>query len=155
MVVVAEAQALGGQPGRHAVQLRRHRAHAVAVGEAAGGRYGTITVSAPSVRAAAATGARPARRPARRARCTPPGATYGRSHGHGTPGFLVSLVIYFAILGMQSIGPSLPFGLALGASRGLSAPAQRWLVWPWPWYPAFVLPRHRRSSGPRAARGCP
>ena len=44
-------------------------------------------------------------------------ATYGRSHGHGTPGFLVSLVIYFAILGMQSIGRSLPFGLALGASR--------------------------------------
>lgn len=44
-------------------------------------------------------------------------STFGRSHGHGASGFLVSLVIYFAILGMQAIGRSLPFGLTLGASR--------------------------------------
>jgi hypothetical protein len=43
--------------------------------------------------------------------------TFGRSRGHGVSGFLVSLAIYFAILGMQAIGRSLPFGLTLGASR--------------------------------------
>jgi hypothetical protein len=43
--------------------------------------------------------------------------TLGRSRGHGVSGFLVSLAIYFAILGMQAIGRSLPFGLTLGASR--------------------------------------
>jgi hypothetical protein len=43
--------------------------------------------------------------------------TVGRSRGHGTAGFLFSFVIYFAILGMQTIGRSLPFGLTLGATR--------------------------------------
>ncbi|WP_213455473.1 hypothetical protein [Rhizomonospora bruguierae] len=42
--------------------------------------------------------------------------TVGRS-GHNAAGYLLSFVIYFAMLGMQTIGRSLPFGLTLGASR--------------------------------------
>jgi len=38
-------------------------------------------------------------------------------HSHEAAGYLISFFIYFAILGMQTIGRSLPFGLALGASR--------------------------------------
>ena len=41
--------------------------------------------------------------------------TAGRRHE--AAGYLVSFFIYFAILGMQTIGRSLPFGLTLGASR--------------------------------------
>ena len=41
--------------------------------------------------------------------------TFGRSHEG--PGYLLSIFIYSAILGMQTIGRSLPFGLMLGASR--------------------------------------
>ncbi len=41
--------------------------------------------------------------------------TAGRRHE--AAGYLVSFFIYFAILGMQAIGRSLPFGLMLGASR--------------------------------------
>jgi hypothetical protein len=43
--------------------------------------------------------------------------TVGRGSGHDTGGYLISIFIYFAILGMQTIGRSLPFGLTLGASR--------------------------------------
>jgi hypothetical protein len=38
-------------------------------------------------------------------------------HSHEAAGYLLSIFIYFAILGMQAIGRSLPFGLTLGASR--------------------------------------
>ena len=41
--------------------------------------------------------------------------TAGR--GHDAAGYLISLFIYFGVLGMQTIGRSLPFGLTLGASR--------------------------------------
>ena len=43
--------------------------------------------------------------------------TAGRGRGHDAAGYLISLVIYFGVLGMQTIGRSLPFGLTLGASR--------------------------------------
>jgi hypothetical protein len=43
--------------------------------------------------------------------------TAGRGRGHDAAGYLLCVVLYFAILGMQAIGRSLPFGLALGASR--------------------------------------
>jgi hypothetical protein len=43
--------------------------------------------------------------------------TAGRSRGHDAAGYLLSIVIYFAVLGVQTIGRSLPFSLALGASR--------------------------------------
>lgn len=42
--------------------------------------------------------------------------TAGRS-GHDAAGYLLSFFLYFAVLGMQTIGRSLPFGLTLGASR--------------------------------------
>ncbi len=42
--------------------------------------------------------------------------TAGRRPGHDAAGYLFSFFIYFAVLGMQSIG-RLPFGLMLGASR--------------------------------------
>jgi hypothetical protein len=38
-------------------------------------------------------------------------------HSHLATGYLLSFFIYFAVLGMQTIGRSLPFGLTLGASR--------------------------------------
>jgi hypothetical protein len=38
-------------------------------------------------------------------------------HSHEATGYLLSIFIYFAVLGMQTIGRSLPFGLTLGASR--------------------------------------
>jgi hypothetical protein len=41
--------------------------------------------------------------------------TAGR--GHDAAGYLLTFFIYFAVLGMQTIGQSLPFGLTLGASR--------------------------------------
>jgi hypothetical protein len=41
--------------------------------------------------------------------------TAGRRHD--AAGYLLSFFIYFAVQGMQTIGRSLPFGLALGASR--------------------------------------
>ena len=41
----------------------------------------------------------------------------GRCRGHDAAGYLISLFIYFGVLGMQTIGRSLPFGLTLGASR--------------------------------------
>jgi hypothetical protein len=44
-------------------------------------------------------------------------ATSGRSHGHDAAGYLSSFFIYFGVLGLQTIGRSLPFGLMLGASR--------------------------------------
>ena len=43
--------------------------------------------------------------------------TTGRGRGHDAAGYLISLFIYFGVLGMQAIGRSLPFGLTLGASR--------------------------------------
>jgi hypothetical protein len=43
--------------------------------------------------------------------------TVGRRPGHDAAGALLGTVLYFAILGMQTIGRSLPFGLTLGASR--------------------------------------
>jgi hypothetical protein len=43
--------------------------------------------------------------------------TAGRSPGHDAAGFLLSFFVYFGVQGGQSIGRSLPFGLALGASR--------------------------------------
>ena len=43
--------------------------------------------------------------------------TSGRGRGHDASGYLFSFFIYFAVLGMQTIGRSLPFGLMLGASR--------------------------------------
>jgi hypothetical protein len=43
--------------------------------------------------------------------------TVSRGSGHDAGGYLISIFIYFAILGMQTIGRSLPFGLTLGASR--------------------------------------
>ena len=43
--------------------------------------------------------------------------TAGRAPGHDAAGYLFSIFIYFAVLGMQSIGRSLPFALTLGASR--------------------------------------
>jgi hypothetical protein len=43
--------------------------------------------------------------------------TAGREPGHDAAGYLLSFFIYFAVLGMQSIGQSLPFGLTLGVSR--------------------------------------
>jgi hypothetical protein len=44
-------------------------------------------------------------------------ATVGRRPPHDATGYLLAFFLYFAILGMQSIGRSLPFGLTLGASR--------------------------------------
>jgi len=38
-------------------------------------------------------------------------------HSHEAAGYLLSFFLYFAILGVQTIGRSLPFGLTLGASR--------------------------------------
>lgn len=43
--------------------------------------------------------------------------TAGRSPGHDAAGYLFGFFTYFAVLGMQIIGRSLPFGLTLGASR--------------------------------------
>jgi hypothetical protein len=43
--------------------------------------------------------------------------TAGRGRGHNAAGYLISFFIYFGVLGMQTIGRSLPFGLTLGASR--------------------------------------
>jgi len=43
--------------------------------------------------------------------------TAGRGRSHDAAGYLVSFFVYFAVLGMQTIGRSLPFGLMLGASR--------------------------------------
>ena len=43
--------------------------------------------------------------------------TSGRGPGHDAAGYLISFFIYFAVQGMQTVGRSLPFGLALGASR--------------------------------------
>jgi hypothetical protein len=42
--------------------------------------------------------------------------TAGRGRGHDAAGYLISFFI-FGVLGMQTIGRSLPFGLTLGASR--------------------------------------
>jgi hypothetical protein len=44
-------------------------------------------------------------------------ATAGRRPPHEAAGYLLGFFIYFAILGSQAIGRSLPFGLTLGASR--------------------------------------
>ncbi|HZU55906.1 MAG TPA: hypothetical protein VFA06_08560 [Actinocrinis sp.] len=44
--------------------------------------------------------------------------TAGRSPGHDAAGFLSSFFVYFGVLGMQTIGRSLPFALTLGCSRG-------------------------------------
>jgi hypothetical protein len=44
-------------------------------------------------------------------------ATAGRAPGHNAAAYLFSFFIYFVTQGMQSIGRSLPFSLALGASR--------------------------------------
>ena len=44
-------------------------------------------------------------------------ATAGRGPNHDASGYLSSFFIYFGVLGMQTIGRSLPFGLTLGASR--------------------------------------
>ncbi len=44
-------------------------------------------------------------------------ATAGRGPGHDAAGYLSSFFIYFAVLGMQTIGRSLPFALTLGSSR--------------------------------------
>ena len=38
-------------------------------------------------------------------------------HSHLATGYLITFFIYFAVLGMQTVGRSLPFGLTLGASR--------------------------------------
>jgi hypothetical protein len=43
--------------------------------------------------------------------------TAGRARGHDAAHYLITIFIYFAILGSQTIGRSLPFGLTLGASR--------------------------------------
>jgi hypothetical protein len=43
--------------------------------------------------------------------------TAGRERGNDASGYLLSFFAYFAVLGMQTIGQSLPFGLTLGASR--------------------------------------
>ena len=43
--------------------------------------------------------------------------TAGRQPGHNAAPYLFSFFAYFAAQGMQSIGRSLPFSLALGASR--------------------------------------
>jgi hypothetical protein len=43
--------------------------------------------------------------------------TAGRGRGHEAGGYLFGLFVYFAVLGMQTISRSLPFGLTLGASR--------------------------------------
>jgi hypothetical protein len=43
--------------------------------------------------------------------------TSGRGPGHNATGYLLSSFIFFAVQGWQAIGRSLPFGLALGASR--------------------------------------
>src|SRR5579859_7571541 len=43
--------------------------------------------------------------------------TAGRGPGHDASGYLLSLFIFFAVQGWQTIGRSLPFGLALGVSR--------------------------------------
>jgi hypothetical protein len=45
------------------------------------------------------------------------GAVTAGRHGHDSDGYLLSFVIYFAVLSMQIIGRSLPFGLTLGVSR--------------------------------------
>lgn len=42
--------------------------------------------------------------------------TAGRTH-HDAAGYLLSLFVYFAVLGVQTIGRRLPFALTLGASR--------------------------------------
>jgi hypothetical protein len=44
-------------------------------------------------------------------------ATSGRGPGHDASGYLAALFLYFFAQGVQTIGKSLPFGLALGASR--------------------------------------
>ena len=54
VVVVAEAQALAREPGRGGVKLRGHPPDAVSVGEPGGRQVRHDTVSAPSIRAAAA-----------------------------------------------------------------------------------------------------
>ena len=38
-------------------------------------------------------------------------------HSHLATGYLLTFFVYFAVLGMQTVGRSLPFGLMLGASR--------------------------------------
>jgi hypothetical protein len=43
--------------------------------------------------------------------------TAGRARGHDATGYLASLFLAFAVVGMQTTGRSLPFGLMLGASR--------------------------------------
>jgi hypothetical protein len=43
--------------------------------------------------------------------------TVGRGPGHDAARYLVCFFLYFVILGMQTIGRSLPFGLTLGVSR--------------------------------------
>jgi hypothetical protein len=43
--------------------------------------------------------------------------TAGRGDGHEAAGYLAGIFVYFGVLGSQSIGRSLPFGLTLGASR--------------------------------------
>jgi hypothetical protein len=43
--------------------------------------------------------------------------TAGRSRSHDASGYLLSFFVYFTVLGVQAIGRSLPFGLALGVSR--------------------------------------
>ena len=43
--------------------------------------------------------------------------TDGRGPGHNAAGYLLSFFIFFAVQGWQTIGRSLPFGLALGVSR--------------------------------------
>ncbi|MBS2962936.1 hypothetical protein KGA66_07770 [Actinocrinis puniceicyclus] len=43
--------------------------------------------------------------------------TAGRARGHDAAGYLASFFIYFAVLGVRTIGRSLPFSLTLGASR--------------------------------------
>lgn len=43
--------------------------------------------------------------------------TAGRGPGHDAAGYLSSFFVYFGVLGMQTIGRSLPFALTLGASR--------------------------------------
>jgi hypothetical protein len=43
--------------------------------------------------------------------------TSGRGPGHDASAYLVAFFVYFAAQGFQTIGRSLPFGLALGASR--------------------------------------
>lgn len=43
--------------------------------------------------------------------------TARRGRGHDAGGYLLSFFVYFAVLGMQTIGRSLPFALTLGASR--------------------------------------